>query len=93
MSASAGGTTSVPVAFAVPGSAVNLSVAHFVLTVNCGGGCKQTCAFDITVDNIATPTLASLSSSTAERSTGLSRTFSAPGWVNEFSREMWMKSR
>lgn len=65
-SASAGGSTSIPVAFTVPGSATHLSVAHFVLTVNCGGGCAQTCAFDVTVNNIATPTLASLSASTAE---------------------------
>lgn len=65
-SASAGGSTSIPVNFTVPASAVHNSVAHFVLTVNCGGGCVQTCVFDITVINVATPALASMSSSTAD---------------------------
>lgn len=60
------GGTSVPVSFTVPDTAAHGAVVHFCLTVSCGGGCSQTCCFDVTVDNIATATVASLATSTAE---------------------------
>jgi len=61
----AGGTV-IPISVTVPDSAAHNGIAHFCLTVSCGGGCVRTCCFDITADNIATPALASLAGSTAE---------------------------
>lgn len=64
VAAGAGG--SIPISFAVPDSAEHLEVVHVCLTVNCeGGGCPQTCCWDLTVINPVTPALASLASVTA----------------------------
>lgn len=66
VSAGALGGTGIPVSFTVPDTAAHNAVVHFCLTATCSGGCAQTCCFDVTVDNIATPALASLASATAE---------------------------
>lgn len=65
--AGAAGSTTVPVTITVPDSAAHLEVVHVCVTVNYANGtCGKSCCFDITVSNLATPTLASLASSTAD---------------------------
>ncbi|MBI5168974.1 MAG: T9SS type A sorting domain-containing protein [Candidatus Eisenbacteria bacterium] len=60
------GTNSVPVSITVPDSAAHNEVVTACVTVSINGAAKQSCCFNLQVNNIITPALASLASSTAE---------------------------
>jgi hypothetical protein len=66
VSAAAGGSVQVPVNVTPPDSATHGEVVTVCTTVSINGAIVQSCCFNATVHQVATATLASLASSTAE---------------------------
>jgi hypothetical protein len=58
--ASASGSGAIPISIAIPDTAADGEVVHVCVIVSQLGACVETCCFDLTVVNPATPTLMSL---------------------------------
>ncbi len=88
VSAAAGGSVQVPVNVTPPDTAAHGEVVTVCTTVSLNGAIVQSCCFNATVHQLATGTLASLASSTADQGrVSLSWLVSTDGAVNVYRTE------